>query len=322
MRTSDAAQAPRVQPVWTAAELCSAELGRAAHWTTASLRERVTRALPWPALESALQPLPPLDALIAVGGGTLLDQAKLLRWQYHPELRLIAVPSLWGSGAESSPIAVRNTPSGKQITVDPGLLPDVRVLWPELLEGLTDQRLRDASGDVWAHALEGFLSPLATPELRAELAALMRRMLIVGIGRDPEWLELGAAASAGQARSSVGLVHGIAHVLESALACDARGLRLGHAALCATWLGPVLRHAEQTTGKVGRLLAEYAVDATAVWATAQALGDPARQRQLLPLLRAQWPAILRDRCTRTNCALVRPSALELLIEQEVEGGAR
>lgn len=316
MAASAALRSARAQAVWTRAELCAADLGRAAHWTTPSLRERVTQALRWPAVQPLVEPLPPLDTLIAVGGGTLLDQAKLLRWQRHPALRLIAVPSLWGSGAESSPVAVINTPAGKEITVDDGLLPEVRVLWPELLESVPEGRLRQGSGDVWAHALEGFLSPLAGPELRRELAALMHRMLAVGLGRDPQWLELGAQASAGQARSSVGLVHGIAHVLESAGAIDAAGQRLGHAALCATWLWPVLRFDEQTSGKVDHLLAEHALEATAVWATARALCDEALNRRLGPLLRAHWPTVLRDRCTRTNCALVRPSALEVFTAPE------
>lgn len=313
---------PALQQVWTRAELCAAELGRAAHWTTPSQRERVTRALRWPALtttstrEPATEALAALDTLIVVGGGALIDRAKLLRWPRWPRLRLIAVPSMWGSGAESSPVAVADTPAGKVITIDPGLRPDVRVRWPELLEGVPERRLRQGSGDAWAHALEGFLSPLARPELCAELAALMRRMLGVGLGRDPEWLELSAAASAGPACAGVGLVHGIAHVLESAGATDAAGQRLGHAALCATWLWPVLRFDEQTSGKVGRLLAEHAIEAAAVWATARALCDEALNQRLGPLLRAHWPTVLRDRCTRTNCALVRPNALEFFTAPE------
>lgn len=315
-----------LQQVWTRAELCAAELGHAAHWTTPSQRERVTRALRWPALtttstpEPAAEALAALDTLIVVGGGALIDRAKLLRWPRWPRLRLIAVPSLWGSGAESSPVAVADTPAGKAITIDPGLRPEVRVRWPELLEGVPERRLRQGSGDVWAHALEGFLSPLARPELCAELAALMQRMLGVGLGRDPEWLELSAAASAGPACAGVGLVHGIAHVLEGAGATDETGAPLGHAALCSTWLWPVLRFDEQATAKVEQRMLEHAVDLGAVRATARALFDEALCARLLPLLRQHWPAVLRERCTRTNGALVRPSTLDALAEILAAGG--
>ena len=49
-----------------------------------------------------------LDTLIVIGGGTLMDEAKIWRAHNAPGIRLIVIPSLWGSGAEVSPVAVLN----------------------------------------------------------------------------------------------------------------------------------------------------------------------------------------------------------------------
>ena len=207
--------------VWTLAELRAAPLGRTALWTTASVARIVRDTL---ALDDEV-PLEEAETLVVAGGGTLIDAAKLRAREQTRPVRLIAIPSIWGSGAEASPIAVGLEGGRKVVHVDPRLLPDVRVVWPELGASVPRERARVACGDAWAHALEGFLSPLASDELRRELAAVITTMLELPIAFDPRWFEASAIACAGQARSSVGLVHGIAHVLEQdrGRALDARG---------------------------------------------------------------------------------------------------
>src|SRR5688572_18872512 len=108
--------------VWTLAQLRDAPLGRSAAWITPAARAMVARDLP--ALSPSAGGVDDLDTLIVVGGGALMDRAKLVRRSF----RLIVVPSIWGSGAEVSPVAVGED---KHATVDPQLLPDVRVDWPE-----------------------------------------------------------------------------------------------------------------------------------------------------------------------------------------------
>jgi alcohol dehydrogenase class IV len=177
------------------------------------------------------------------------------------------------------------------------------VVWPELAATIPAERARMACGDVWAHALEGFLSPLAKPELRRELAGLLQEMLRLPLGNDPAWFDVSAQACAAQARSSVGLVHGIAHTLEE------KG-PWGHAQLCATYLLPVMRFNLEVSAKPQALLAEFAIDRDAVLRALSALHDPETYRRSLPVLSENWKSVLRDPSTRTNCALVRPQHLD------------
>ncbi len=65
--------------------------------------------------ELPFHPVPSFDdipaetkTLIVSGGGSLMDQAKYFRARLRPELNLVLIPSIWGSGAEASPIAVLN----------------------------------------------------------------------------------------------------------------------------------------------------------------------------------------------------------------------
>ena len=248
--------------------------------------------------------------VVAIGGGTLLDIAKAWRADQSPATHLIAVPSIWGSGAEVSPVVVENVDGQKAIRMDDRFLPDQVVYWPELADDLPDSLARTACGDCWSHALEGLLSPLANDELRKEIAELMSRMLRAPLGNSPEWFQFSAEACAAQARSSVGLVHGIAHTLEGRLLTAFPDQGWGHAKLCSCFLEPVMAFNGQADGKSNRLLAEHGVNVDGVLKVARELHDASAYRAALPLLIDNWQMILRDQCTRTNVRLVRPSDIE------------
>jgi alcohol dehydrogenase class IV len=303
--TSAAPAGAALQPVLDLDALDA--LGDGAYWlATPSVRERVRARLRLP--EAPSLDAVPADArtLVVVGGGTLLDAAKLWRRRERPGLRLVAVASLWGSGAEASPIAVANGPAGKEPALDPALRPDARVRWPELAEQVPDRVARDACGDTFAHALEAFLSPLATPALRGEAAALLNEAAALPPAYHPRWFELSACACELQAASSVGLVHGIAHQLEPRLGDRASA---GHAALCATYALPVFDHNAAAGPKVARYAEEFGLDVPALRRALLAVHDAERYRRWLPALAEAWPAVVRDACSRTNAALVRPSGL-------------
>lgn len=295
--------------ILTLADLRSRPRQGTAVWATPSVRARVEAALPF-ALTEPPQVPPGTRCLIAIGGGTLIDEAKAWRLSQAGQIELIAIPSIWGSGAEVSPIAVLNRDGKKEIRIDPKLLPDARAVWPELAEGIPAARVRQACGDAWAHALEGFLSPLADDALRAELAGLIGQMAVMPLANDPAWFELGARACAGQARSGVGLVHGIAHVLEPVLRQRQPGAGWGHAKLCSIYLWPVMRFNEQASDNFRNLAAKHNLDTGRILAIARKLFEERPYEAALPVLKELWPAVLRDRCTRTNSALVRPAALD------------
>jgi alcohol dehydrogenase class IV len=278
-------------------------------WASPSIAPIVRDALPFEAW-SVGQPLPErARTLVAVGGGNLLDEAKRFVHDNAPHLCLIAIPSIWGSGAEASPVVVLNRGADKEIRMDELYLPYARAIWPELAATIPTARARDACGDAWAHALEGFLSPIASLDVRAAAAEIMRDMLDAGVGNDARWFELSARAAAAQARSSVGLIHGIAHTLEPAM--NAR--EWGHARLCATYVRPVFAY-NRRVEKVAALLRDHDLSTEAITGAANALFDEDHYRQSLPVLQAEWRSVLRDRCTRTNAVLVRQTDLQFFLD--------
>ncbi len=290
--------------------LRNTDLGPAGLWVTPSVRDLVRAVLPLPVL-SPNEPLPAeLRTLIVVGGGTLIDRAKVAARDGGRPVRLIVIPSIWGSGAEASPIVVLDDAGKKTIRIDARYLPDEHLFWPELARTIDSRRAREACGDARAHALEGFLSPLASDELRRELATVLREMQALPIGNDPRWFAASARACAGQARSSVGLVHGIAHVLESVLRARDPDAGWGHARLCSTFLWPVMEFNRQGSPKWSETLLRYEVDEAAELAALRELFGADAYRQAVGVLPEHWPAVLRDPCTRTNSVLVRPVGLD------------
>lgn len=273
-------------------------------WGTA--RARSTLAWPDATWVESAAPRAGVKDVIAIGGGMHLDAVKRA-WRGIGASRLVAVPTVWGSGAEASPIAVWTEGGEKRFALDEALRPQAMAFYDGFAGSLSDAQVRAACGDTWAHAVEGFLSPLASAGLRVELSALMRDLLALPVAADARWFPLSARAAAGQAESSVGLVHGLAHVLEP------RVEGLGHAALCATFLAPVLRFNARASAKWTDLTSEYGLDADAILRVADGLSTAEARRALAPRVRECWRLILRDASTRTNSTLVRPADVDAFV---------
>jgi alcohol dehydrogenase class IV len=299
--------------VWTLEKLATFDFKNAAIWTRPYLRHRVERRISLPIIEDKEEPSRDLDTLIVIGGGVLIDRAKVWRKENRPEMRLIAIPSIWGSGAENSPIAILNEGDKKIVKIGPEFLPDVRVIWVELAEGLPADLVKYACGDVWAHTLEGFLSPIANDEVRNELADVIKSLEKLPLGNNPMWFEISARACAGQAKSSVGLVHGIAHTLEGLLKLKYPQEYFGHAQLCATYLWPVFSLNMQHSDKLDRMFDLYKIDKVKVVEIIKQLFDEHIYDLGLPVLQENWRSVLREPTSRTNCVLVKSDYLSHFI---------
>lgn len=120
----------------------------------------------------------PYKRVIAVGGGTIVDVAKLLALKkFHPVLdlydkkfpaerdkELVIIPTTCGTGSEVTNISIlelvsRHTKLG---LADDALYADYAVLIPELLQDLPYQFFATSSIDALVHATESYLSPKAT----------------------------------------------------------------------------------------------------------------------------------------------------------------
>lgn len=120
--------------------------------------------------------------VIAIGGGTVIDIAKLFALKnLHPVLdlydrkleivkdkTLVLVPTTCGTGSEVTNIsilALKSRDAKLGLAVDE-LYADSAVLIPELLSGLPFRFFATSSIDALVHAVESGLSPKATPYTR------------------------------------------------------------------------------------------------------------------------------------------------------------
>ncbi|MDC7234668.1 MAG: phosphonoacetaldehyde reductase [Spirochaetales bacterium] len=140
-----------------------------------------------PRLEDLQKGLPlcrKADLIVAVGGGSVLDMAKLLKafaaCDGNPEdfvtgrkkleslssLPLIAVPTTSGSGSESTHFAVVYVNKIKYSLAHPELLPSIVVLDPSLTLSMSAQQAAVSGLDALSQAVESWWSVNANPESR------------------------------------------------------------------------------------------------------------------------------------------------------------
>lgn len=183
------------------------------------------------------------DAVLAVGGGSSIDGAKAILlsqandchpskltgvWLYSlPRKRCLpfyAIPTTAGTGAEVTIVAVvtDKTAQIKHAIIDPKTVPAMVALDPKLMVGLPPFITAPTGMDALTHAVEAYLSTVATTETdqlaRMASASIMRNLLTTYIdGGNMEARERMAVAAcmAGLAftRAGVGYIHAIAHQL-------------------------------------------------------------------------------------------------------------
>lgn len=129
------------------------------------------------------------DTLIAVGGGSVLDTVKAIKWMLHKKVNdirevllvgnkmefwpdaeyipipHIAIPTTAGTGAEVSPVAViLNEIAGiKTNLLNPFISADMAILDPELTVGLPPKITAFTGFDALTHAIEAYFSPQSNP---------------------------------------------------------------------------------------------------------------------------------------------------------------
>lgn len=135
-------------------------------------------------LESHFSPVADLDpdAILAVGGGSVVDMAKLLSLAFAADGALkaaisrpgdfealppiVAIPTTAGSGAEATPFAVLYV-DGRKISVEhPKMLPEVALVDPDLSSSMPPYLTAVTGLDCIAHCVESLWSVRSTPESR------------------------------------------------------------------------------------------------------------------------------------------------------------
>jgi alcohol dehydrogenase class IV len=180
------------------------------------------------------------DAVIAVGGGSVLDAAKLIALMRHnpgdlkffdgiqkakkPGVPLFAIPTTAGTGSETTPASIiTDAETHRKVPVADGkLVPHYVALDAGLMKSMPPHITAATGMDALTHAVESWLSKASTGSTEAMAGAATRLVLQYlprawRDGDDMEAREAMAMASfyGGVAfgRTSVGYAHGIAHQL-------------------------------------------------------------------------------------------------------------
>jgi alcohol dehydrogenase class IV len=246
--------------------------------------------------------------LIVVGGGALIDEAKLK--SIDCDFKLIAIPSVWGSGAEVSAIAVFEENGIKDYLFDEKMLPIAYSSISGIANSLPEHLVRYGCGDTWSHALEGTLSPLGNNATRITGSALMTEMLDIGVKLDERWFQLSADACLLQSQTSVGVIHGIAHTIEPILKSNLPNVDWGHARICSNLLWPVFSQFILKSEKWNTFTSEFDISVSEISSTFKFLFNDDDYDTIKGHIIEAWPQILRHPLTRTNSSLIRRKHLE------------
>lgn len=158
------------------------------------------------------------DSVVAIGGGSVIDLAKVIKknWQ----VKLVVIPTTIGASSEVSQFALINEKGKKIVFHAEEFLPDCVIVDWELFTTLDKKTLTLQGIDALAHSIEALVSRLANP-ISDSLALLSLEEIylalaqIAGSGKSKEVLEKLkiAALMAGLSQSSVGtgLMHAFAH---------------------------------------------------------------------------------------------------------------
>lgn len=225
--------------------------------------DRVTPDAPLPLIEQgiALFRQHACDAILAVGGGSVIDAAKVIGLaaanRKHPRdlvgyfkglhgpVPIYAVPTTAGTGSEVTVAAVVADPArgSKLVIADTRIVPAMAALDPCLMTGLPPLVTATTGMDALTHAVEAYLGEWSTDfsdRMALQAVAMIYRHLprVHADGGDLAAREQMALAStyAGFAftRANVGNVHAIAHQLGGLY-------HTPHGLANAVMLAPVLR---------------------------------------------------------------------------------
>ena len=104
------------------------------------------------------------DMIIAVGGGSVMDMAKLIRYYAGSRHQLLAIPTTAGTGAESTQFAVCYINGVKHSISDQSILPDKVILYPAFTFDNSYYLTSCTGFDALAQAIEAYWNINATVE--------------------------------------------------------------------------------------------------------------------------------------------------------------
>lgn len=207
-------------------------------------------------------PLVDADLVIAVGGGTTIDLAKLITYyggggkvdtfeelaENPLEIPLLVIPTTSGSGSEATPFAVLYVDGVKHSIFHPSILPDYAYLYPALTRTLSATQRAATGLDALAQGIESYWAVGATFESQqiAKVAIQESWGHLVKYVKDPDESSriamVMAAHMAGRAIAATTTT--VCHALSYTMTSE---YDVPHGIAVALTLGPALIYNSQVT---------------------------------------------------------------------------
>lgn len=114
------------------------------------------------------------DFIIAVGGGSAIDVAKAIKLFSESDVRILAIPTTAGTGAEVTRFSVLYNNGDKESVRSWDIIPELQIFDYTTLESLPYIQKVVTGLDAFTHAVEAFWSKDATDESREYSAEALR----------------------------------------------------------------------------------------------------------------------------------------------------
>ncbi len=115
----------------------------------------------------AIRPSAHYDMLIAVGGGSVMDFAKLYKYYSKAPLPLVAIPTTAGTGSEVTQFAIMYVKGEKQTVDHASIYPEYALVDAALLLGTPKYIKACTAMDAYCQALESYWAVASTEQSKA-----------------------------------------------------------------------------------------------------------------------------------------------------------
>lgn len=123
------------------------------------------------------------DLVFAVGGGSVIDVAKLVKHKYMNSAKLVVIYTLPGSAALVTPFAIVNNNEFKIGLSSDDFVPKISYINKEIINSISTKRRLIAIADIFSHAVESLYSTASDRSSRESSRKSLEILLDGKVGR-------------------------------------------------------------------------------------------------------------------------------------------
>ena len=186
------------------------------------------------------------NTIIALGGGSIIDFSKRLvsKFRKYKKSYFYVIPTLLGSGAESSISSIINTPNNKSFIVDENFFPDGIIYDSNLIKTVSKLSLLTGILDSFSHCIESlttinknyYLNFLSIETLNSFIKKnSFNNLVYKNKFNYPDIATLSLNGGLAQSNAGAGICHALTHASEKIL-------KINHSEGISFYITPVLKY--------------------------------------------------------------------------------